>query len=1243
MSLYRPDPFIPILAAIVACGFLAHWAPALRYLGYAFLAGSLTTFAALLALVLLSVRSKRNGSKPTIYSPAIPAFLTSQAWPQERARLEQCRHYKKPVLYKSSFIISESIDGLLDMLIRDFVLSWYKQISSSESFANEIDRALRTALIELKDRLGDKDLIELGVSRVLPLFTKHLKDFYEAERAVRGVKLNREVTESDELDIAIAKKYHDGSLHPAASLRFADLKLVQQEYIRKIVARLLPLLLPDSMIRSRAVVVLIKEIVSCAIVSPLMQILSDPDTWNQLLEAYGKSMIQDRKSVQKLRAALDEHTSPPPKPTKESVFPKLGPGDDERRFERFVRSIRMCNNISEARRFKSDIASQLKRAASTDKQDHIYLRRLETGKQLLDQRIGSLSVVGSTTKTPWPRDSRRSDKTDPRPSDVSLRQVLYDATGLSYFMEFMDRRSLMTLVQFWIVVDGLRDPLEGEHQVEEPLTTSATQWTESDRTDLAQINETYLSRPELRTSQDSRATVHAFIKAGEKASTVQYVHARAAVLRAQEAVFLEMDAAHFPDFKKSDLFYKYLTADDHSGRSGPKSLSRVARHPAITPIPESPSRPHPIRPKSVVNATARTLRRNAASSGDLKSSEADAENPFETRRSLDIDTSAPLFGDDIENDRLARSNHSIDSEPIGEEQGQDNQDQVVNTMEAVLSDIMTNEIDADDRVDYSVEGPENHVSASRDVDIPRNSAEDIWAESLDDKGKEKPNLSSLGLVNTSSRIGVFSDNDLFGDEERFLEDEKSDSEASADERSLNDEIHQAAPGDLGLAEAITALTVDIDKLVAQESVLGSLTRKAELTNNIAELRILGKSRSSLEREIRRKELQRQQYIVQESDHSLYGRAIVKIKSLMVGHAGDGQEYALYVIEVQRQTGENMPAASWAVARRYSEFHDLHKRLRHLYPAVRRIDFPRRRLMMKLQQDFLHKRRMALEEYLGQLLRLPAVCRSRDLRAFLSQSAIVSESTTSREGERRDIVSRIYNSVADGMDEFLGNVPVLDQLSVAGQNLISAATTQLNTLATPTATANAPSLPIAPEDPVQSNEARAELLAFEPGSSNTPRSEQLEPFVKPICDLFLETFDLQRGNNWLRGRAVVVVLHQLLGGTVERKTRESVQALFSESAVLNHIAKVKDTMWPDGHTRRELRARSKVERARSKTEAGIMLATLLPELAGNVVGRANAQAASRRLTATVNNGRLNTHLAFVILDELIDIVFPRASK
>jgi sorting nexin-25 len=110
-------------------------------------------------------------------------------------------------------------------------------------------------------------------------------------------------------------------------------------------------------------------------------------------------MLQDRKSVRKLRAALDEHA--PLQNDGSSPFPKLAVNDNERKFERFIRAIRQCNNLSDARRFRSEVASQLMREASVEEQDKTYLRRLETGKRILDQKVGKLSAVGGLTKTQY--------------------------------------------------------------------------------------------------------------------------------------------------------------------------------------------------------------------------------------------------------------------------------------------------------------------------------------------------------------------------------------------------------------------------------------------------------------------------------------------------------------------------------------------------------------------------------------------------------------------------------------------------------------------------------------------------------------------------------------------------------------------------------------------------------------------------------------------------------------------------
>lgn len=926
-------------------------------------------------------------------------------------------------------------------------------------------------------------------------------------------------------------------------------------------------------------------------------------------------MLQDRSTVRKLRAALDEHASPVPKSKRNVSFPRIAPHDNERRFEKFIRGIRKVNNLSDARRFRSEVSSQLKKDASEETHDPIYLRRLEIGKRILDQRVNQLAAGGQYHGPPLHMGTSM-DLGSSRLEHARLVDLLRDTSGLSYFMEYMDRQHLMPLVQFWIVVDGFRNPLEDDVAEDAP-PANLPPWTDSDRTDLAQIFEAYLMKPELKVPEQSKQAVREFLKAGKHATPLQYYKARRATLQAQTAVLEEMQALHYPNFKRSDLWYKCLTSQETSNSAamlGSSNTFPVSAKPMVpvrttSQVPAARAGPVSRVPSKLAGRMRPDLRRSAASSSDISSHIRVGSDSTHSRRSFDDEGSNPLFDEDIDNEPLNGSIYSVDQD--GEAHDDLTPDKgVVEAMEAALNNIMEDRPNVDglrgslfgeNGSPNPMFGKHENDSNRSSFDIPRSGSGAKEVERSSAVSLEKPSIASLGLVNPSSRIGVFNDNDLFGDEEKFLSDEHDDPEDDI-QKDIEEEVHEAAPGDLGLAEAITALTVDIDRMLAQDAVIESLTRKAELTNNTAELRILRKSKASLQREIRRKELQRQQYVVQESDSSLYRRSTVKIKSIMVGRENDGTEYAIYIIEVQRQAGEQMPAATWTITRRYSEFHNLHQRLRAKYRSVRGLDFPRRRMVMKLQRDFLHKRRVALEKYLHELLLLPDVCRSRELRAFLSQSVIAPNEEGNLEGDKQDMMTRFYNSVTDGMEDLMGNIPILDQLSVTGQNLLSAATNQLSTM---------PSTII--EDPLTAAEAEAELNAFE--------DRELEPFVKPICDIFLEVFELNRGNNWLRGRAVVVVLHQLLGGTIERKVRDNVKALLQEESVVRYVGLIKDIMWPGGQLNRDRKVRTASEKANSRTEASLMLATLIPDLAGSVVGRVNAQSASRRIFATFNNPRL----------------------
>ena len=97
--------------------------------------------------------------------------------------------------------------------------------------------------------------------------------------------------------------------------------------------------------------------------------------------------------------------------------------------------------------------------------------------------------------------------------------------------------------------------------------------------------------------------------------------------------------------------------------------------------------------------------------------------------------------------------------------------------------------------------------------------------------------------------------------------------------------------------------------------------------------------------------------------------------------------------------------------------------------------------------------------------------------------------------------------------------------------------------------------------------------------------------------------------------------QLLGGTVERRVREAVNNALEDARLAAYIELLKSILWPGGTLRKSSTPRTAAEKDRSRKEASLILDSLIPDLAGSVVGRAHAKAASRKIVAVLNNERL----------------------
>jgi sorting nexin-25 len=125
-------------------------------------------------------------------------------------------------------------------------------------------------------------------------------------------------------------------------------------------------------------------------------------------------------------------------------------------------------------------------------------------------------------------------------------------------------------------------------------------------------------------------------------------------------------------------------------------------------------------------------------------------------------------------------------------------------------------------------------------------------------------------------------------------------------------------------------------------------------------------------------------------------------------------------------------------------------------------------------------------------------------------------------------------------------------------------------------------------------------------------EGLTYFTTPICDLFIELFQLKEKNNWLRKQAIVIILQQVLGGTIERsvcrltslfclalpslafrKFRDGLKGLLASPSLVGIIGQARDTFFPGGRLRPPSPPRTAQEKAKTRDAASQKLATLMP--------------------------------------------------
>ncbi|KDQ31144.1 hypothetical protein PLEOSDRAFT_1036860 [Pleurotus ostreatus PC15] len=1173
---------------------------------------------------------QKNG-RTSLSSAARPyAFSTPAAWQAvlTRSQWSQSAPHTFPPLYPESKMISSTLNDILILIVRDFVLTWYKDISSSPSFPTAVSSVLHSSLSKLLDRAESVDLAALLVNRILPKITAHIEQFRQSEMALRGAGLERRLTQSEELDILLASRYATKGgekLHPAIdNLSTTFTKQTEEAHLRQIIDKVLPYMLPETEAKSQALKIVAREIASCSVLYPIMDMVADPDFWNRMIDDIAGAAIHQQKLITKVRNVLEAQapqphnrmSTPPVAATTETITIRT----DVRQFESFLRSINRCSSLLDARRLKNDIMGEIRRTrmllGNHEKEDWIngektedvvaFLDRLYTAKRTVEERIVMLGGEDELRKSTTLDSGIRSG--------LTLRDILANPSLISYFMEFMDRRNRSLLVQFWLTVESFKNPLEsvdsGSSGDEEETIQDPSNFTTMNE-DISMINDLYFSSTTPHPALSSISAkyvnrIQEFARSEVTPSLSSQRKVRRSVMRAQSQVEKAMEH-DFEEFQRSELWFR-VAGDMEVGSKkqsaapslveGPTSVSSPALVGSSLPFHFSwgnhSTQSLPPRPEAAPMLRATSSGSQVSADLSRRIPPPDMELLMSSVPDLSGSSRAPLFDDpDAEDQKVDKS-----------------QSNRMDAIQAALTDIIatdkeetqksskltTPSLSARPRPSRNAASPSEPQRTTKPVETQRPVFEDDYDDDIDDDG---------------------------GDSEDKIEDATDPSSS----------FHSAGPGDLQLSYEIGRLGSKIASLQSQDAMLDKLIKKAELTGDAQELRLLKKSKTAMGREIRQFEFQKKQYEQQESANRLLSdKTRVSLVNSTVGEE-DGKSVVRYLIEVQQLGPNGSFASGWVVARRYNEFLNTHIKLREKYALVRNLDFPGKRLVHALSGSFVDNRRAALEKYLQNLISIPAVCESDELRAFLSRDSPFmatehrSSSKISPTFPGTDLVRTVYRSVAESIDDMFFGPSMLD---VMIQRLTRQAAEFAGVVG---AAVNDEEIVAQALDASGRTASEAALLHLSGDLKPLEGETSTSSFSSPICDLLLAVFELKKKNNWLRRQAIVIILQQVLGGTIERKIREILKAQLDESRLMSYLTLFRDQLWPGGQLKPPGKPRSTEEKLRTRDEANRKLSSLIPDLAANMIGRSNARRGARRIFAVLQNRRLNQHIAYTVVDEV----------
>ncbi|CAI5447504.1 unnamed protein product [Caenorhabditis angaria] len=346
---------------------------------------------------------------------------------KNKDRLNEMNQYTEELhSMANSPVLDQVLEQMLGYITRDYIGSWYKNITNDAIFEKSLKRTSRRSIASLVQCLRQVDWVPLLTHDVVDDFASHLRLYRKAKEKTEKLSQEKEKKGNEEL----LSNFFDFELEMEKTLcrdLLSTTPHYENAYLHDLVDIILYLIMPPEDFRCRPLRFLLREVVVGKVLLPTLDYLSDPNEIFQLI------------------VWLFSEVEPKP--------------------EDFILCLENSTSVEELEAIFQSILDEktVMRGKDSGGAEDTFVRQqlasLQFVENLIKRKMAVLTNGGMDSKSFGSRLNEDNDQLVQLPIHV----VLTNSIGVSYFIDFLKSVGGQNYIDCYLAIEGFK--VSVEHQM----------------------------------------------------------------------------------------------------------------------------------------------------------------------------------------------------------------------------------------------------------------------------------------------------------------------------------------------------------------------------------------------------------------------------------------------------------------------------------------------------------------------------------------------------------------------------------------------------------------------------------------------------------------------------------------------------------------------------------------------------------------------------------------------------------